>query len=497
MDVRPDSLCPLDRRARSSFLLVVLAWLGALTLTGSATASAAPPTVTHIAPNNGPELGGTLVRITGSGFAVGASVQFAGTPATGVAVQSSTSLTAISPAGSGLQAITVTDASVTSLPTPDDQYAYDPLPDPRWLGLDSNTAKYLGPINTFALHGVVYDRSFELQAGELPSEGERGYETAEFEKRLSEDYEDDMTPVAVIEYKGYDRQGYAFTPDPEFPQLRNRAEEAEGKNTVAQYVSGFLKTTTAILALVSRKYPGMQVLIEPMNEPWGYTTPRDNGAEYADVLASLLPAAAEAHIPASDIYVAATGRGWVPAMYRTQPALGSEIQGWYFHPYGPPAGVEDDESAGIQSLPLVQAEMTSGQNNIIVSEAGYCAEDVNNPMGLEGGSGCDGLSVKDSTTAASDLSRMLGNSRPYHEAGWLRALIVYSRNDGGWAMQNFPELTLTKSGEALEAFADAYGHGPSVQVPVSRRRSGLELLTGAISCDILCSLDQRIRMGSL
>ena len=41
-----------------------------------------------------------------------------------------------------------------------------------------------------------------------------------------------------------------------------------------------------------------------------------------------------------------------------------------------------------------------------------------------------------------------------HRAGWLRALLVYSRNDGGWAMQ-LRGGALTAQGRALESFADA------------------------------------------
>ena len=63
-------------------------------------------------------------------------------------------------------------------------------------------------------------------------------------------------------------------------------------------------------------------------------------------------------------------------MYHAQPRLQTEIQGWYFHPYGPPSGSELEHSLGIQSVAEVQQLMTSGQNNIIVSEVGYCAPDV-------------------------------------------------------------------------------------------------------------------------
>src|ERR1019366_6013623 len=282
-----------------------------------------PPPVTQIAPNNGAERGQTRVSVTGTGLLAGATVRFGAEVATGVEVESATRLSAQSPAGAGLQAVSVTDANGTSPASTADQNAYDPPPNPRWLGLNNATAKYLGWVGQFALHGIVYDRSFEIEAGRLPSEDERGTETAEFERRLREDHEYGMTPVVTIEYRGYSRQGYAFASDPEFPQARGAREEAAGKNTIGGYVEGFVRTASAVLSLVSERYPGMRVLLEPMNEPWGYTTPQFNGGEYADVIAALLPAAAAAQIPAGDIYVAATRKGWVPAMYRAQPRLGS------------------------------------------------------------------------------------------------------------------------------------------------------------------------------
>jgi hypothetical protein len=58
-----------------------------------------PPTVTGISPNFGPVTGGTSVTVTGTGFVSGAALTFAGAPATGVTVVSTTSITATAPAG--------------------------------------------------------------------------------------------------------------------------------------------------------------------------------------------------------------------------------------------------------------------------------------------------------------------------------------------------------------------------------------------------------------
>jgi hypothetical protein len=102
--------------------------------------------------------------------------------------------------------------------------------------------------------------------------------------------------------------------------------------------------------------------------------------------------------------------------------------------------------------------MTSGQNNLIVSEVGYCAKDVNE------GIGCSG--AEESVTAAANLAEMLDNAQPYHEAGWLRALLVYSRSAGGWAMQIEPGVgTLTRQGKALDAFAEGDVGWSMMKVP--------------------------------
>jgi hypothetical protein len=105
--------------------------------------------------------------------------------------------------------------------------------------------------------------------------------------------------------------------------------------------------------------------------------------------------------------------------------------------------------------------MSSGQGNIIISEVGFCATDVNNSRPHEsGGKSCLGQQVGTSKVAAAYLQRTLESAAGYHEAGWLKALIVYSRNDGGWAMQRYPRKTLSRSGKVLMRFADEHAPTP-------------------------------------
>ena len=54
--------------------------------------------MTGVSPASGTAAGGTAVTITGTGFLAGATVSLGGTPATGVTVVNSTSITATTPA---------------------------------------------------------------------------------------------------------------------------------------------------------------------------------------------------------------------------------------------------------------------------------------------------------------------------------------------------------------------------------------------------------------
>ena len=83
------------------------------------TASNPPPTLTWISPASGTATGGTAVTITGTGFLAGATVSLGGTPATGVTVVNSTSITATTPAhaaGAVNVVVTNTDAQSGTLP---------------------------------------------------------------------------------------------------------------------------------------------------------------------------------------------------------------------------------------------------------------------------------------------------------------------------------------------------------------------------------------------
>ena len=90
---------------------VVVAGEGSVTQPGAFAYQGPPPTISSISPTSGPTTGGTSVTITGTNFASGATVLFAGTPATGITVANSTTITATTPARpAGSAHVTVTSA---------------------------------------------------------------------------------------------------------------------------------------------------------------------------------------------------------------------------------------------------------------------------------------------------------------------------------------------------------------------------------------------------
>jgi IPT/TIG domain len=426
------------RSAIVSFVVVVALAVAA------AAAGAAVPVIEYASPLAGTVEGGTTVNIYGSGFTPGTTVKFGGNAAASMTIYSETAMSAVSPEGSaaGLAAIKVKNTSGSSASTPADRFEYDATPSGPWLGLDGNSdAAWSGTPEDFVLHNVVYDR------GGAPGIDWKAGEKVEVEGKLTpsgealnRSIEDGMTPVVTIEYKGYTGN---FTSDPAFPHTESQ---------ISEYVEGFVSSAAEIYEHDNRAY------VEAMNEPWGYTTPQYNGAEYARVIAALYKAS-----PESPAYVAAYGAdknekeewdpaGWIPAMYEAEPELMTEVRGWSFHPYGPPSGTEFNNSEGIESVPNVRALMTSGQSNIIISEVGYCAHGVN------GGEHCTGGSSETETgaQAAESLGTVLFVAGRYREAGWLKALVVYARADGGWAMQE-PGGELTAQGKTLDGFGDEYG----------------------------------------
>ncbi len=87
----------------------------------------ASPTVTAVSPATGSVAGGTSVTITGTNFTGATAVNFGSNAATGLTVNSSTQITAVSPAGSsGTVDVTVVTPGGTSATNASDQFVYTP-----------------------------------------------------------------------------------------------------------------------------------------------------------------------------------------------------------------------------------------------------------------------------------------------------------------------------------------------------------------------------------
>ena len=84
------------------------------------------PTVKKLSAKDGPGAGASEVTITGTNFEAGAAVDFGAAAASSVTVHSSTSITAVSPAGAATVNVTVTTAGGTSAITTKDEWEYRP-----------------------------------------------------------------------------------------------------------------------------------------------------------------------------------------------------------------------------------------------------------------------------------------------------------------------------------------------------------------------------------
>ncbi len=344
-----------------------------------------------------------------------------------------------------------------------------PLPRPlgrpsvgAWLGLNYNSDAGVGRARDFVAYGIVYDRDGRIE----PDAGQTATPRSTLGRGLSASLAAGMTPDVEIDPANAPG-GCTTNPNPAALCLPTSGAQIES------YVTGFVATAQSVLAA----FPGKRILFEPMDEPWQWGSPPGTppgysaAAEYAAVLARLLPAVAAAtgpSIPLADVYVPATGllsdgSSWIPDLYRAQPCLApgggscaagerpTPIAAWNVHPYGLPGS----STEGIGSLPVIRAGMRSGQNNIVASELGFCATDV----GLDTNCAENRPDIAgNSSQVAGWLTDSLRQALPMHRAGWLKALIIWARSypfqEGGtgWGMQK-PDRSLTAMGSALVQFA--------------------------------------------
>lgn len=124
------------------------------------------PSVTKITPGRGPAAGGTVVIITGNGFAAGDQVLFGSAAATAAAVASATKIITTAPPGSGLVNVTVVSASGASTKVTADRFGY--LSRPRFTSASSlSVAK--GHTLRFTVRTTGYPFAKITESGRLPA----------------------------------------------------------------------------------------------------------------------------------------------------------------------------------------------------------------------------------------------------------------------------------------------------------------------------------------
>ncbi len=161
------SALPCKRTGRRVALAAVAGCLASCGPLAAPALAVTGPSVSGIEANNGPAAGGATVVISGQHLAGATPVTqvfFGARPSPKVIVVSETAVTALAPAGSGEVEVRVANAKgETSPDVPRDHYAYDPPPRGPWLGLNGNSSTYLGALESFVEHKVVFDRSAAIE----------------------------------------------------------------------------------------------------------------------------------------------------------------------------------------------------------------------------------------------------------------------------------------------------------------------------------------------
>ena len=123
------------------------------------------PTVSGISPSSGPAAGGTSVVITGTDFGTvsgAAGVRFGSTNASSYTVDSASQITATAPAGTGTQAITVSNVSGTSNAGAASEFTYISVP--TVSGLSASSGPLAGG-NSIVLTGTNFTGATAVNFG--------------------------------------------------------------------------------------------------------------------------------------------------------------------------------------------------------------------------------------------------------------------------------------------------------------------------------------------
>ncbi len=161
-----DSMITVESPPGTGTVDVTVTTPGGKSATSPSDEFAYAPTVSSISPSAGPLTGNTLVTLTGTGFVPGATVAFGGVAATNVTVVSATTITALSPAGTGAVGVTVTTPSGTSATLPADVFTYAAVP------VVSGISPAAGPVGggtTVTITGTGFSGATAVEFGTSPA----------------------------------------------------------------------------------------------------------------------------------------------------------------------------------------------------------------------------------------------------------------------------------------------------------------------------------------
>lgn len=124
------------------------------------------PSVTGVSPSRASLSGGISVTISGANFEGVTAVDFGATPASSFTVDSSSSITAVAPAGTGVVDVTVTTPVATSAAGPPDRFTY--VPPPSIKKLTPNKGPAAGGISV-TISGANLESAIAVDFGATPA----------------------------------------------------------------------------------------------------------------------------------------------------------------------------------------------------------------------------------------------------------------------------------------------------------------------------------------
>jgi hypothetical protein len=291
-----------------------------------------------------------------------------------------------------------------------------------WLGLNGNHANssvFGGSQTFFSTLGISFTRC-QIQQGQVNDDNGVPLLTD-----MATCSSIGQTPVVVVSPSTYG--GGAFPTG----------------GAIATFATYFVSQVQA----VESAYPKLGALYEIDNEPWNFYSPGATAAQYADLVVQVINACITAKLDVTRVFPMIKDMAWIGGMYSQQATLKTIVQGWSFHPYGPPPPQYGTNTIqGISAIPNARGTLFSGANNIIISEVGFQDRQISNTAG-------GGVSDANNGQVAEWMQLLLEQALEYRLAGWLRAMLIFHRTSGNFAMVVVNSSgVLTPAGTALVQF---------------------------------------------